>query len=117
MGVPALMQFRIKLENARVDPGAIAPRCGFRATKYHLTKARVDPHVKKTLANGALEAAGDVKLVQRQNTARFRVNPVELRGITRLRHRKHAIGIGAQQHIGIDLAHACYLSLSPRSEE
>ena len=69
------------------------------------SKRRIDPDVEMTGANAAAQALGNVEGLKRQDAALLWIDPVKLGIVARFRHGKHAIGIGAQQNIGVYVAH------------
>ena len=97
-----LVQPRVERTDARIDPGAGAVLAGRGAAVEHGGEVTIDVNLVTIRAHGAGEAARQVKVVERDDAALFRLDPVERGVVGILRHRKDAAGIGLEQHIRRD---------------
>ncbi len=103
VAVAGVEQVAVERPDLAVDPGGAAagPRGG--AAVDHALEVGVDPHLEHALADGARQALGHVHLVEQQDAALLRLDPVERRIVGALGHREDAAGIGLEQHLRRDL--------------
>ncbi len=88
------------------DPGFGPVGGAFGTEADHGLERGIGGHSKPIRHNRLLERARQVKAVERQDGAALRLDPVNAVGAAVIRHRKHADGIGAQHHPGIEPRHA-----------
>src|SRR5690606_2515529 len=93
------MQLAIELADAVVDPGRTASRLRSCATGDHSGEIGIDAHLVRFLSNGAPQAYRHSDVIERKNTARLRLDPVELRIVRALGHGEDAARVGLQQDL------------------
>src|SRR5262249_26029460 len=86
-----------------VDPGFAAPEIRRGAGLHDAIEIRAAAHVETALAHGASEAPRQMKILQWQDAASFRIDPIDFVIVPPFGHGKNAERIGAQQHLGSHL--------------
>ncbi len=92
-----------------VDPGLALGPAGARAAGDDAFEIAIGDDLVIMVFHKPREPLGEMELVQRDDAAQFRLDPVEARIIRALRHGEDAGRIGPQQDLGRDgevLAHA-----------
>ena len=103
MAVATLVELAIEIANAPVDPGARASRHRLPQPSITASKSRSTTTVKRPERTVRASRLGNMKPVERNDSAPFRLDPVEGRVLRAFRHGKDAAGIGLQQHFGCDV--------------
>ena len=93
----------IERADALIDPGALAASRRAGAAIDHRREVAVGDNTQGGAAHRAREPRGNMKIVERDDAALFRLDPIERRVVRALRHRENAAGIGFQQHVRRDL--------------
>jgi hypothetical protein len=96
------VQLEAQVEDGVVDPGLPAPGRRLRAARHHILEGAVGGDLKRAFEDGLLEAARHMKIVERQDAARIRVDPIEMRVVPRFSHRENPDGIRPEQHLRRD---------------
>jgi len=102
MGVAVAVEQAIGLLDLAVDPGFRPIRRRPRAGGDDALERHVRRHGETIRPQRLAQGVGEVKAVQRQDTALLGLYPEDVGGIAAVRHREDADGIGAQQQIGVD---------------
>ena len=102
VGVAHDVQLAAQVEDGVVDPGLPAAGRRLRAARHHILEGAVGGDLEGPLENRLPEAAGHVKIVERQDAARIRVDPIEMRVVPRFSHRENSDGIRPEQHLRRD---------------
>ncbi|GGB18325.1 hypothetical protein GCM10011380_04850 [Sphingomonas metalli] len=101
------MEVEKDLLDAAVDP-CLRPIGGaFRAEPDHRGESAVGGHPKAVGGDRLAERAGKAETVQRQDRAAARLNPIDPVRLARIRHWKHAHGIGAEHDLRVEAVHHC----------
>ena len=89
----------VEVADALVDPGGApsGPRGG--AALDHAGNVGVDADIEVRRAQRAREPAGHVHLIEREDAAVLRLDPVERRVVSALGHGEDAAGVGLEQHL------------------
>ena len=95
MGMALFVQDIIGIDDRAIDPS----RRACRAKMDHLIKVAVDPDFKRIAADRALQFFGDMKMIERQNRARFRLDEIDFMAEAILRHRKRAARESLQDEV------------------
>src|SRR5580704_9058433 len=103
MAIAALVELAIQLVNAGIDPGAATSRHRLGAAVDDCVEVAIDGHGEIVGAHGTRQAGGNVKTVQRNNSALFRFYPIECWIVGTFRHREYPAGIGLEQHFRSDV--------------
>jgi len=99
MRVAGCMERGVEADDLAVDPALLASGLGLRAGEHHLAKGDIARDGEAIAAHGARKPLGDVEAIERNDPAPFRRDPVKLRVLAPLRHRKHTLGIGAKDDL------------------
>jgi hypothetical protein len=96
MGLAHLVKLAIQSEYLVIDPGLRPISTG----PHHAVEISVSGDGKAATPNGAGQAARDVKLLERKDSASPRIDPMDFGAVAGRGHRKDACGIGGQQTLG-----------------
>ena len=99
VAVARLEQVAIEPPDLAVDPGGAPAGPGRRAAVDHALEVAVDPDLVDALADGACKPSRHVHLVQQQDAALLRLDPVERGVLGAFRHREDAARVCLQQHL------------------
>ena len=102
MGKADLVQMAIGALDRIVDPGRWPIRRGLRAQRHQPGEIAIGRDAEPLPADHLRQRMRQVKAVQRQDRAPFRLHPINVRGVAIVGHREHADGIGLQQQNGVD---------------
>src|SRR5712671_3925419 len=94
----ALVELAIERANALIDPGTLAAWLGRCAAIEHGVEIPVDHNGKTVGPDGAGETRGHAELVERNDSAQWRLIPMDGRIVGAVGHREDAAGIGLEQH-------------------
>src|SRR5580700_150914 len=98
--IAALVELAVQIVNAGVDPGPRAPWRWLCAAGNYCIEIAIDDNRVGVGANGTRQPVGNVELVERDNSAPFRLYPVERWIIRAFGHWKYAAGVCFEQHLG-----------------
>jgi hypothetical protein len=107
------MEVAVEADDLGVDPGRFARRRALGAALHHGGEVAVGRDLELSLAQRALQAARQMKPLERQDAAALGIDPEQLRVLRALRHGKQPGGIGPQQQIGREVAHPFRLCNPP----
>ena len=102
VAIAGIEELAIESPDASADPGLAAVEVGRGAARDHGVEIMVDPDLKRVGAHRAGESPADVKILERDDAARPRLDPEQRRIVGVLGHRKDAGRVGAQQEFGGD---------------
>ena len=97
MGEAHFMQPDVKPFDRRVDPGFLAPRRGQGAGANDLPEGRVAAHLEVAASQAPPETPRYMEVVERQDAAAIRIDPVDLLRVAAFGHWKDADGVGPEQ--------------------
>ena len=115
VGVAAVVQFRIKIDDRVVDPAFRVARARFGTGAHDLDERGIGADGESFRADGAGEAGGEVEAVERQHRTQPGIEPMELGVVAALAQGKDADAIGLQENVGRDLQHRRGYFLRPTS--
>ena len=111
--MPRGVQGAVDAMDLGVDPGFAAAR----AAAHHAREIAVDGDLEPVLPQDTREAARDVKPVQRDDAAEFRIDPEDIRVVAAFGHGKHAHAIRLEDQFRRDAHFAPkVLSSQPSSQ-
>src|SRR5262249_46879954 len=113
VGEPHLEELAVQQEDLAVDPGVAAPRPGRGAAIDDALEVGMAADLERLLPHRLLQPPGHVEGLEREDAAQLRIDPVDLRVITALRHREDPDGVGTQQHLRRQGDHASGTSRTP----
>lgn len=96
------MQHRNSLFDLVVDPGGRPVFRGLGAKADNLVERAIDGGFEPLRTQGLGERAGKAKILERQDTALARLDPIDLRRLAPVCHREDTRGISLQQQRGIE---------------
>ena len=94
-----LVQFDEQPLKLQIDPGFRPVRARLRASRDGGGKIRIRRDLELIAAHGFQQAARQVKFIQRQNPAMFRVQPMQRLAVARFGHREHSQPIRPKQQV------------------
>jgi len=100
--VSHIKEVEVHLDDGLADPRVLATELVGCAEADHRFDRRVATHFVRDPCNRALEAARNVKVIERQNPALDRVNPVHVAIVTVVRHREQTDGVGLDRQFRVD---------------
>ena len=103
MCVACIIKCAVEFADARIDPGliAIASRSG--TARDDAIEIEICPHLETVGSNGSGKPTRNVEIVDWQDAASLRLDPVDRRVLGILRHGEDAGGIGFQQDLRSDV--------------
>src|SRR5262249_25116990 len=96
-------QVAIERADLAIDPGGAPAGLGGGTAVDHALKVAIDPHLIEALANALRQAPRNVHLIEHQDAALLRLDPIERRVIGAFRHGKDAARVGFEQDLRGDL--------------
>lgn len=96
------MQFQKCGFDIGINPSFISIRCSLGTGCDHFCKGRVAGDAKNILANRFGQRPRKAEMIQRQDRALFRFDPIGVVIVARVRHRENPLGVGAQQQVDVD---------------
>ena len=105
MGKADLVQMAIGLFDLAIDPGGRAIVRGLRAEPHDAREIPVGGHAEPVAADRLGQRMGQMEAIEWKDGTPLGLDPVDVLRFPVVRHRKHADGIGLQQHQRIDRHH------------
>src|SRR5262249_1293716 len=102
MAVAEGEELAIEPSDARIDPGLGAAVGEGGAAAHHRGEIGVDADLEQILRYRPREPSWQVEAIERNDAARFRLDPVEAGILGGFSHRKDADGIGLEQNLRRD---------------
>lgn len=99
MGMTAPVEAAVKIDDRGVDPGIRPVVMRFTAGFHDAGKCGVERDPERVLADAPFQAFGNMKAVERENTAKVRVDQEYPGVIARIRHREDAPAIAGKQFL------------------
>ncbi len=96
------MQFQKCGFDIGINPSFISIRCSLGTGCDHFCKGHVAGDAKNIVANRFGQRPRKAEMIQRQDRALFRFDPIGVVIVARVRHRENPLGIGAQQQVDVD---------------
>jgi hypothetical protein len=102
MGTPLFVEDGDRTFDLVIDPGIGAILGRFGTKTDDVMESAVGRGFEAIRKQSLFQAARKMEAIERQDRARFGLDPIDRLRIAAVRHRKHADGVGAEQEIRIE---------------